>query len=85
MILDHLVADTRRSALSNGDRSDKRAPGAAEEGTAGADQEPGVGQDPDDSQHRQPAEDVATEIDIDEIRPEIDKDQGEKDQGEIES
>ncbi len=63
--------------MSNGDRADKRAPGAAEEGTAGTEQEPGVGQDPDDSQHRQPAENVPTEIDIEEIRPEIDQEQEE--------
>lgn len=76
-ILDHPGPHTRRSGLSNGDRADKRAPGAAEEGTSGAEGEAGVGQDPDDSQHRQPAEDVPTEIDVEEIRPAIDKEQEE--------
>ncbi|MDQ4131577.1 MAG: hypothetical protein M3133_11430 [Actinomycetota bacterium] len=54
------------------DRAEKRSPGAAEEGSAGAQQETGVGEEAE-AGHRQPAEDVPSEIDIEEIRPEIDK------------
>lgn len=62
--------------MSDGDRADTRSPGAAEEGTSGAQQEAGVGEEPEPSREA-PAEDVPSQIDIEEIRPEIDKEQGE--------
>ncbi len=62
--------------MSDADRATKRAPGAAEEGTSGAEQETGVGEEAEAS-HRQPPEDVPSEIDIEEIRPEIDDNQDE--------
>ncbi|MDQ4131466.1 MAG: hypothetical protein M3133_10860 [Actinomycetota bacterium] len=60
--------------MSDTDRAAKGSPGAAEEGSQGAQQETGVGEEAG-AGHRQPAEDVPSEIDIEEIRPEIDKDQ----------
>lgn len=62
--------------MSDGDRAEKRAPGAANEGTPGAEEEAGVGQEPGAS-HAEPAEDVPTQIDIAKIRPEIEKEEGE--------
>lgn len=62
--------------MSNADRVAKESPGAAEEGTSGGEQETGVGEEAEASR-RQPAEDVPSEIDIEEIRPEIDKSQDE--------
>ncbi|MFN2557313.1 MAG: hypothetical protein ABR592_10695 [Nitriliruptorales bacterium] len=62
--------------MSDTDRAAKASPGAAEEESSGAEQETGVGEEPETSQ-RQPAEDVPSEIDIEEIRPEIDKNQDE--------
>ncbi len=64
--------------MADGDRSEKRSPGAAGEGTSGAEEETGVGEEPEASR-RQPPEDVPSEIDIEEIRPEIDKEQPESD------
>lgn len=62
--------------MSDEDSADKRAPGAAKEGPPGAEREPGVSQEPGAS-HEQPAEEVPTQIDIEEIRPEIEKEQEE--------
>ncbi len=62
--------------MSDADRATKRSPGAAEEGTSGAAQETGVGEEAEAS-HRRPAEDVPSEIDVEEIRPDIDKSQEE--------
>ncbi len=68
--------------MSSADRPEKRAPGAADEATRGAEQEPGVGQEPaarepvagdDTTDVDDPAEGAESKIDIEEIRPDIDQ------------
>ncbi len=74
--------------MASADRPEERAPGAADEGTPGAEAEPGVGQEPEEdvpvaggaaTDVGDAAEDAPSQIDIEEIRPEIDKEQRETD------
>ena len=73
------IPTTRGTEMSPSLPSDlptNRAPGAADEGTVGAEQEPGVGQDPAevdaDGEGAKRADDAPSVIDIEDIKPAID-------------